>query len=95
MNLQTFHILAIHTGTQKRRQFPNQQQKTLLKATFIVQFSPNKSTYKELALQTGLTERQVSQWFSHARHNTRKGAKLQMRFICECLIEAQYGYVCK
>ena len=87
---QFISLQYIHAGKRKRRLIPNEQQKSLLETTFRVNYFPDKSTCKELALQTGLTERQVLQWFSRARYNAITGTSLRMRSICECIIEALF-----
>ena len=44
----------------------------MLETAFRMNFSPNKTTLKELALQTGLDENRVKHWFADKRHQLRK-----------------------
>ena len=56
-----------------RRHFElNKHQKSVLEASFMVQFFPNKTTLNRLALQTGLDVQQVYRWFNSKRFKTRK-----------------------
>ena len=50
----------------------NQHQRSVLQAFFKVQLVPNKTNLKDLAFQTGLTERQVNKWFIHGRHKAKR-----------------------
>ena len=50
----------------------NKHQRSVLEAIFKVQISPNKTTLKELAIQIGLSERQIYQWFVQARRTYEK-----------------------
>lgn len=45
----------------------NEYQRSILQRSFAVQRYPNKTVMKELALQTGLHEVQVLQWFVQNR----------------------------
>ena len=62
-------LIALLAGTFIPKHYPGR----IMKASFIVQPYPNKSTVKELALQTRLTEKQVILWFTHERCKSRKG----------------------
>ena len=72
--------LALHAGAPKRKNF-NKHQRSLLEASFRVQFFPNKTMLKELALQSGLEEKSVLRWFKSKRHKLR-GIKGDERRLC-------------
>ena len=73
---------ALHAGTCRRTL--NERQKSLLETSFAFSSFPNKTTLNELALQTGLSERTVAQWFGSARHLARQGKCEGTRCIHEC-----------
>ena len=50
----------------------NEQQRSVLEACFRDQFFPNKTTLEQLALQTGLKERQLSKWFTNRKCRLRQ-----------------------
>ena len=59
----------------------NKHQRSVLEASFRVQFFPNKTTLEQLALQTGLNEIKVSNWFAYRRLKTRQGKGDEHYFI--------------
>ena len=64
--------LVLHAGKLKsKRQSFNQQQTSVLEAFFKDQPFPKKANLKGLAIQTGLSEKQVTRWFEHARRKAR------------------------
>ena len=77
---------SLHAGGPKLRTQLKRNQTSVLAASFMVKHFPNKTTVKELALQTGVREEQVSRWFRNARHRTRQrkcGGILSMcKFAC-------------
>ena len=46
---------------------PNRQQKSILEGSFTHLCYIDKTTLKELALQTGLRDEQVARWFKNKR----------------------------
>ena len=66
-----------HVGEKKTSPRKSKNQTSVLEANFAVEIFPQKNLLKEIALQTGLDERQVSSWFSHKRYRTKvvKGDK--------------------
>ena len=76
-------LFALHAGTPKKPLKITEDQKSVLEASFKVRFFLNKTTRKELALQTGLTKEQVSQWFSRTRYNAREGKYEPSLFLSE------------
>ena len=67
----------MHTGTQEGRLKLNEHQRLVLEKSFIAQFYPNKTTTKELASQTGLSETKVRKWYEHTRFEVRKGKSIR------------------
>ena len=51
---------------------PNKHQRSILERTFAEFRYINRSTIKQLALQTGLQKAQVSRWFSNKRRKKEK-----------------------
>ena len=60
----------------KRAPRLNKHQVSVLNKSFAAHCYPSKTTLKELTLQTGLSRKQVYNWFSYRRSTTTKG-KLQ------------------
>ena len=50
----------------------NKKQRSVLEAFFRVQFYTNKTTRKQLASQTGLSEKIILRWFRHRRRVRRQ-----------------------
>ena len=65
--------IALHAGTPKPKEKFSEHQISVLEASFRFNFYPSKSTLKKLALQTGVDENCVKQWFKRKRHISRKG----------------------
>ena len=78
-----FHAMYAEKQTQVLGH--NHQQKLALEKSFAVHFIPNKTAVKKLALQTGLTERQVGRWFSFKRYKIRRGRCEQTVYASESL----------
>ena len=53
-----------------KRSRKNKKQTSLLEWSFGVNLYPNKTTIKEQALQTGLSELQIQSWYANKRKNT-------------------------
>ena len=51
----------------------DQYEESVLATPFKVQMYPNKTTTKDPALQTQLSERQVYGWFINSRYNKERG----------------------
>ena len=84
--------LALHAVKSKRCIKLNENQKSVLEAVFRVHFFPNKTAIKELALKTGLKEKQVSGWFKRTRCNARSGKCHQNLFLSEFVFHRRVHY---
>ena len=62
----------------KVRRFNKRQIAILLKC-FAAHRYPNKTTLKKLALETGLHEQQVINWFKRERHRTKVTKRKEAR----------------
>ena len=78
-------FFVIHAGKRKKLSYLKDQQKSALETSFNVQHFLNKSTLKELTLQTGLSGRKISVWFAHKRYLERKRRCQGKQSICECI----------
>ena len=78
-------VAVIHAGKRKKPSRLDDQQRSALEASFNVQRFQNKTTLKELALQTGLSGKEISQWFSNKRHLKRKRRGQGKQTTCECI----------
>ena len=59
--------------------------KLILERSFVVNCYPNKTTFNQLVVQTGLDKEKVRSWFRHKRWNTGKGEGIQSFvsvFVC-------------
>ena len=65
-------FLSIPAGKQKQGTKLIKQRRSVLERFLSVQLFPNKTTVKKIALQTGLIESQVYDWFVRARHKIRQ-----------------------
>ena len=75
-----YHILCLG-GTVpflEKRSILSMNQRLVLQRSFAVHCYLNKTTLKELAMQTGLPRRQVSKWFSDERYKTKSGKSEQI-----------------
>ena len=59
------------TGVERKITKLNQYQKSVLETAFAIYPYANKTTLKELALQTGISEKQVNVWFKNKRSLTK------------------------
>ena len=75
----TLHVHVGGTSPVLRRIIAlNEHQLSILENFFAVHRYPNRTTFKELALQTGLPKVQVSDWFQSKRRDerVRKGGEV-------------------
>ena len=75
----------IHVGKRKKPSQLEDQQRSALETCFNVQPFQNKTTLKELELQTGLSGKRISQWFTRKRHQKRGGRCQGKQSTCECI----------
>ena len=68
----TFNVVG-SIAVSKKKSTINQHQELILQRAFAVLRYPNKTTLKNLALQTGLQKAQVSIWFRRKRYATKCG----------------------
>ena len=65
------NIFHVGRDAVKLGKFVTEHQKSLLERSVADNCFPNKSTLKELALQTGLNERKIWSWFGRKRQTLR------------------------
>ena len=79
-----FALHAVTNRTDTYQQL-NKHQISVLETSFTVQCFLDKIRVKELALETGLSEKKVFQWFQSTRRNTRVRKYEGALSICEFL----------
>ena len=84
--------LALHAGNPRYYLKLNENQKSVLEAFFRVHFLLNKTAKKELALKTGLKEKQVSGWFKRTRSNARHGKCEKSLLLSEFIFRKRVYY---
>ena len=71
-----YYILRIHVGgsapVTKKRYKINKYPRSILEKSFAIFHYINRSILKELAMQTGLKEKQISCWFNYKRQKTKR-----------------------
>ena len=71
-----YYIFRVHVGgsapVTKKGYKVNKYQRSILEKSFAIFPYINRSTLKELAMQTGLEEKQVSSWFNYKRQKTKR-----------------------
>ena len=70
--IHTFNVVGSIVVSKKESTI-NQHQELILQRAFAVLRYPNRTTLKDLALQTGLKKAQVSTWFTRKRFAARGG----------------------
>ena len=70
----------------------NEHQRSALETFFTLHHFPSKTALKRLAMQTGLSEKQVYHWFGNKRFNTRQG---KCEYICWQQEYNEYRFTCQ
>ena len=72
------------------KQFPrlNDYQRSVLETSYRNHSLPKAATHKKLAVQIGLSEKKVSQWFTHMRFKARQEKRalgIPSTYTCICI----------